>query len=86
MTSPEVLEMQKKNMALTQNFMMYQQLFQTYLMMNFKKRLDNATASVMKKEEEAQRTKGEMPMALQNMLNFINNNLKEKERPNSFKK
>lgn len=86
MTSPEVLEMQKKNMALTQNFMMYQQLFQTYLMMNFKKRLENATASVLKKEEDSQRPKGEMPLALQNMLNFINTNLKEKERQNPIRK
>ena len=86
-----MVEMQKKNMALTQNFMIYQHLFQTYLMINFKKRLEttNENANNIKKEdrrnplEEGERNmmneKSKMPLAMQNMINFINNNLKERE-------
>ena len=91
MSSPDVVEMQKKNIALTQNFMIYQHLFQTYLMINFKKKLEttNENTNNIKKEdlrnplEEGERNmmdeKNKMPLEMQNMINFINNNLKERE-------
>lgn len=102
MNSPEVVEMQRKNLALTQNFMIYQQLFQVYLMMNFKKRLEGPTTNTQMGQnslEESIKTKKEenpnenpsppvidqdknenikIPIALQNMMNFLNNNFKDK--------
>lgn len=102
MNSPEVVEMQRKNLALTQNFMIYQQLFQVYLMMNFKKKLEGPvpnTQAGTNSQEESIKTKKEdntnevlsppvieqdknenikIPVALQNMMNFLNNNFKDK--------
>lgn len=95
MNSPEVIEMQRKNLALTQNFMIYQQLFQVYLMMNFKKKLETPQSLAnalrqfsgmpeLKKEDFEQAISGKenseskLPPALQNMMNFINSNIKDK--------
>jgi len=85
MNSPEVREMQRKNMALTQNFAIYQQLFQTFLMMNFKKKMDiNPSLTkenfegMLKQKELEEQSHDKFPNALQNMMNFINTNFKEK--------
>ena len=96
MSSPEIIEMQRKNIALTQNFVIYQQLFQTYLMMNFKKKIQSSgsTMPLTKKEEletditnqqkiiemslDKNDNNQKLPAPLQNMMNFINTNFKDK--------
>lgn len=46
MTNPDILEIQRKNLALTQNFMIYQQRFQVFMMMNLKSMLNNPTITM----------------------------------------